>query len=426
MVDFVQVITQIVNKYHSLHNTELQESLAQRVAAAPSQDVVIPLSSQNQYNAAGIITTSSSQCVAEFSSNAYTNADMTQFVTQVLGSGKQEPRKIDNIGAHGSSVGDEATLDIQWITAIGYNGTNYYYTLTAWILEFAQDLFGMTSPPLISSISWGSDERQEGKSFNTRFDTEAQKLAVRGIGICAASGDNGAEGEACNSGQYVFNPAYPAASPYVLSVGATMFSSATSGSNLPPVCNSGQYTCATKGTEVPAADGNFATGGGFSVFMPTPAYQKSVVEEYIADSQIPKPPSSDFTATNRGFPDVSANGLFNVIIDSGSVAIVGGTSAASPQWGGMIALINDHMLKNGKKPIGFPNALFYKAAKESPDTFLSIGNLQTNNKDQCQYGYVSNPGKTDSGWDPVTGLGTGNLGNLLKYIDANLDMFADL
>lgn len=33
--------------------------------------------------------------------------------------------------------------------------------------------------------------------------------------------------------------------------------------------------------------------------------------------------------------------------------ITGGTSAATPIWGGVLALLNDHLLKNGKGPVGY-------------------------------------------------------------------------
>ena len=57
---------------------------------------------------------------------------------------------------------------------------------------------------------------------------------------------------------------------------------------------------------------------------------------------------------------------------------------------------------------------------EAPDAFLPI--LPGNIKDGCRNGYVSG----SSQWDPVTGLGPLNVAAALRYIDSNIDMFADL
>lgn len=67
------------------------------------------------------------------------------------------------------------------------------------------------------------------------------------------------------------------------------------------------------------------------------------------------------------------------------------------------------------------NPLFYEMARSAPATFRKIGNLSTNNKGGCKLGFVS----AESGWDPVTGLGTPNVTAMLEFIDAHLDWFAD-
>lgn len=69
------------------------------------------------------------------------------------------------------------------------------------------------------------------------------------------------------------------------------------------------------------------------------------MKEYLSDSSITKPPSSYFNASNRGFPDVAANGNNILIYISGGWQLVGGTSASSPIIGGIIAILNDHLIK---------------------------------------------------------------------------------
>ncbi|QRW08825.1 hypothetical protein RhiLY_07824 [Ceratobasidium sp. AG-Ba] len=71
------------------------------------------------------------------------------------------------------------------------------------------------------------------------------------------------------------------------------------------------------------------------------------------------------------------------------------TSASSPTFAGVIALVNDYRMSNGKRPLGFLNPWLYSNSAMLND--ITIGN---------------NPGcETDGfsaavGWDPVTGLGT--------------------
>lgn len=98
--------------------------------------------------------------------------------------------------------------------------------------------------------------------------------------------------------------------------------------------------------------GGYATGGGFSVYETRPSYQNSFVEAYLNDTTIPKPPASYYNSSNRGFPDVAANGYSILIYRAGSWETVGGTSASTPIWGGIFACINDVLLQNGKQPLG--------------------------------------------------------------------------
>jgi len=189
---------------------------------------------------------------------------------------------------------------------------------------------------------------------------------------------------------------------------------------MPPVCKEHPFglSCATDGKEVPASDpsGGYASGGGFSVYAKQPSYQTNLVQAYLNDSKIPLPPSKDFDPNHRGFPDVAANGQNILIFQDGEWQIVGGTSAASPTFGGIIALLNDHLMKAGQNPLGFANPFLYTMVTSEPSTFHPIGDLDTNNKDGCRYGYVSNP-NPEPRWDPVNGLGTADFTAMLSYLD---------
>ena len=104
---------------------------------------------------------------------------------------------------------------------------------------------------------------------------------------------------------------------------------------------------------------------------------------------------------------------------------VDGTSCSSPIMATIISILNNHQVKNGKPKIGFFNPLLYKMAESDYSLFNDIkeGNNYCN-EDQCcpsrndtgsNYGYLST-----KGWDPVTGLGTPNVGLILDWLDKNI------
>jgi hypothetical protein len=201
---------------------------------------------------------------------------------------------------------------------------------------------------------------------------------------------------------------FPTSSPYVTSVGATVFKT-TDGKTV-----SAEHVASIK-------DGAIITsGGGFSTMSEQPDYQKDAVKAYIAGSA-PKPPTAQFDATQRGYPDVTLNGHNYQVFyaknkktecpcESGGVD---GTSASSPALAGMISLINGHLLAAGNGPLGFVNPVFYKAYASDPSIFNDI--TEGDNKctrDYCmKYGYTAG-----SGWDPTSGLGSVNYAKLKAYM----------
>eukprot|EP00966_Prymnesium_polylepis_P018168 419128-Prymnesium_polylepis.1 len=81
-------------------------------------------------------------------------------------------------------------------------------------------------------------------------------------------------------------------------------------------------SCAIDGTEVAVSYdvAQFASGGGFSNFAPTPSYQQSAVKGYLA-SGIALPPSSYFNSSGRAYPDVAAMGNNYLIQIEGEVRV---------------------------------------------------------------------------------------------------------
>ena len=119
----------------------------------------------------------------------------------------------------------EANLDVQYITSTSpVSPTTFWYTdapdFSTWLIAVA----AATNPPLVLSISYGSEEVYVTASEMDAFNTAAIKLGVLGITILVASGDDGAiSSDARTEGQTgcYYSPDFPSSSPYVTSVGAT-------------------------------------------------------------------------------------------------------------------------------------------------------------------------------------------------------------
>jgi tripeptidyl-peptidase-1 len=135
-------------------------------------------------------------------------------------------------------------------------------------------------------------------------------VGLLGITVVVSSGDSGAHGATDeNCASTLTRPDWPAASPYVLSVGATQ----VAGGGLvasPKSTFCKNYDCAGSGSEVVCSYGTGAlitSGGGFSNVAPRPSWQAAAVSAYLASGAL-LPGPSNFNASSRGYPDVAAIG----------------------------------------------------------------------------------------------------------------------
>jgi subtilase family serine protease len=99
---------------------------------------------------------------------------------------------------------------------------------------------------------------------------------------------------------------------------------------------------------------------------------------------------------------------------------VGGTSAGSPQWAGLIAIAAQ--MNNG--PLGFINPALYRIAN-GPNYARDFRDITVGNNLNPQpinvdaNGNTIIPGlDTSAGWDPVTGLGSPDAALLLPDLVA--------
>lgn len=288
----------------------------------------------------------------------------------------------------------EANLDVQYIMAVAQNvPTTYYYWTGAdpW-LDWITTVADMADPPHVFSISYGSPEAQFQNSYLASFDTEAIKLGVAGVTVLAASGDDGVGGAFYACG---YNPYFPASSPYVTSVGATL---GPESGNAEVTCQSDQGSAIT-------------TGGGFSEYYSQPSWQAEAVTGYfntvLGTSSSPAEYSSNSFTTKRGYPDISALGNIYQIVANENIIGVSGTSASCPVVAGMVALVNSARLDAGNSTVGWLNPALYQLYPSfAKDVTSGDNRCRTSGLTCCTEGFFA-----AAGWDPATGLGTINFEN---------------
>ncbi|KAF7378256.1 Family S53 protease-like protein [Mycena sanguinolenta] len=285
-------------------------------------------------------------------------------------------------------AGEEANLDTQYTAGIATSVPLEFLSVGGFV-DFPTALFdtttfldGIPNPPSVMTTSYGDTESNFGTSVATKICNGYMALGARGISVIFCSGDGGVRGlhdseDVCANN--TFMPVFPAACPFVTSVGSTQ-------------------------GFAPEKAINF-TGGGFSNFFPTPDYQETAVSGFL--QTIPDDFAGTFNKTGRGYPDVSTQGWNFEIILVGTVFLTGGTSASSPTFASIIALINDRLVAAGKPVLGFLNPFLYSKAA-STFTDITIGH---NSGFVCPASSVAFDAAV--GWDPLTGVGTPRFSDLL-------------
>merc|ERR1711879_311673 len=148
-------------------------------------------------------------------------------------------------------------------------------------------------------------------------------------------------------------------------------------------------------------------GGGFSSMFKALPEQVDFVKQYLASAP-QLPPASSFPVDGRATPDVAgvAEG-FQVFVE-GQLQSIGGTSASTPMFAGLVSLLNEARIKAGKPAMGYLNPWLYKNADMFTDVTLG-DNAYGRGPFRTPYGF-----NATKGWDPVTGLGTPIFSKMLK------------
>ncbi|KDO31807.1 hypothetical protein SPRG_03727 [Saprolegnia parasitica CBS 223.65] len=300
----------------------------------------------------------------------------------------------------------EVSLDLQYITAMAPNATTTVWTMNSTnpfstddepFVDWAADVLSDPRPPLVHSLSYADDEdhiMEVAKEYALHLDTLLQKMAVRGLTVLVASGDDGVAGQrihakkmSIDAGCATSGPQWPSSSPYVTSVGATQLDA-----------NGVEVVCSG------ALHGGITSGGGFSNVYPTPAYQKPAVAAYLSSHACPTKPGF-FNPQGRAYPDIAVLGAHYSVIVNGKVKGISGTSASTPALAGLVTLWNDQRLRAGLPPLGFLNPLLYQIGSKHNAAFYDVvsGNngAARNGTYSCPISFAAGPG-----WDAVSGWGT--------------------
>jgi uncharacterized repeat protein (TIGR01451 family) len=149
-------------------------------------------------------------------------------------------------------------------------------------------------------------------------------------------------------------------------------------------------------------DDGVGSSGGISISYAIPSWQTNVNMSACQGS-----------TTYRNFPDVAltADNVL-VIADGGLEYDEGGTSCATPLWGGFTALINEQETEHNRGPIGFINPALYALAG-SPSYGVAFNDITTGSNtwsgSPSLFYAVTN-------YDLCTGLGTPNGTNLINAL----------
>jgi hypothetical protein len=277
----------------------------------------------------------------------------------------------------------EDALDLEWARAAAPSATiDMTFSPNAGVgLYEAVDWLVAHDAVNVLSMSWGEPDVGVYNAYSTPCSSACNAssdgsyailspvlefAAAEGISVFAASGDCGAA-----DGTSGVSTNYPASDPSVTGVGGTVLSAEDNGTYLGEQGWSGNDSGAT-----PAGCSNQGgSGGGYSPF-PRPWWQLG----------LPAVPDQ------RGVPDVAMVGgtpASIVLLDRN--AAVEGTSLGTPIWAGITADMDESV----GQPLGFLDPALYQILN-APDHGAYLHEITTGNN-----GYPAGPG-----WNPVTGVGT--------------------
>lgn len=336
----------------------------------------------------------------------------------------------------------ETDLDVQWAHAMA-PGANIVVAVAntddpANVAEVLREVLPKY-PGAIVTQSFGADETGPAgdPTLPNTFSPLYLAALSRGGTVLASAGDfgasNGTEIEQALGAPLTPSAmaSYPASDPLVLAVGGTEGNPYPGGLLTPTGTYGGEQVW---NESFPGAAG--ATGGAPSQLFDAPPWQRSLHTKQRLE------PDVSYNASNqdgylvilscrpdRSNPSVLAAGC----VDSSNFGFVsvGGTSAGTPQWAGIIALGNELRARAHRGPLGFVSPTLYELAKDKRSYARDFHDITVGNNAldltaigfpaASQFGFTAAPG-----YDIPTGLGTPDVANLLSDLQQRDSGFGDL
>ncbi|KAH8982516.1 subtilisin-like protein [Lactarius akahatsu] len=293
---------------------------------------------------------------------------LATFTVELVNGGKYNP---DN-------PGKEANLNVQYASAMAYPTPIIFYSIGGSEkmsdsgeplpgdveLESLGYLLRKADIPQTISISYGTPENIVPEEYARVVCILYAQFGTRGVSVLYPSGNDGV-GEDCKdeSGGVRFVPEYPASCPYLTAVGGT--------------------------TEFSPEVAAPLSGGGFSEHFSRPVYQDVVVSAFLERQGTQY--AGLYNPAGRGIPDIAAQALELPIYFRNVCINEAGTSGSVPIVAGVISLLNDYLIANGRPPLGFLNIRLYD------DGFAGLNDITSGSNPGCgTNGFSAVPG-----WDPV-------------------------
>ncbi|WP_043289069.1 S53 family peptidase [Paraburkholderia oxyphila] len=257
-----------------------------------------------------------------------------------------------------------------------------------------------TNNPGVLSISWGAPEGTDiwSDQAMSQINETLKEAAYLGMTVCVAAGDDGSSDGLADGQAHVD---FPSSSPYALSVGGT---------TIVDFAGAAADVVWMEGDGLRADQGG-SSGGGVSDVFQRPDWQSAITITSVNPGAI----------TGRCMPDVAANADWNaspyLLVVDGHAQANGGTSAASPLWAGLIALINSQL--SGGKRVGYLTPMLYQTAGAGGAATLGAAactDVTSGNNNTASAGGYS----AGAGYDAVSGWGTPQGQKLLAAIQAAL------
>ncbi len=356
--------------------------------------------------------TGSGESVAIVARTNINIADVAQF-RALFGLPANNPQIIvngTNPGIISSGEETEADLDVEWSGAVAKGVTIKFVVSKSTnssdgVDLSAQYIVNQNVAPVMST-SFGLCEAALGSSGNGFLSSLWQQAAAQGITVLVSSGDNGAAGcDSASASTATHGRAVNGlcSTPYSVCVGGTEFNDVSSlslywsSSNAPGTQASAfSYIPEVVWNESGGGGGLWASGGGMSSIYAKPSWQ--IGTGVPADGKRDVPDVSLTAAGHDGY----------LIVQNGALYVVGGTSAASPSFAGLMALVVQH---TGARQ-GDANTTFYPLATKQRAGGATVFHDITvgNNSVPGQTGFNATPG-----YDQATGLGSVDASVLVNH-----------